>query len=71
MNKELEQRIANNPLAVRLATSVINVTKVQEIDDPNDTNFTVVLVSGVTVWGKPEQYGAAMDKFLNYLETKL
>ena len=71
MNKELEQRIANNPLAVRLANSVINVTKIQEIDDLNDTNFAVVLVSGVTAWGKPEQYEAAMDKFLNYLETKL
>lgn len=71
MNKELEQRIANNPLAVRLAASVITVTKIQEIDDPNDTNFTVVLVSGVTAYGKPEQYEAAMDKFLNYLETKL
>jgi len=71
MSKELEQRIANNPLAVRLATSVINVTKIQEIDDPNDTNFTVVLVSGVTAYGKPEQYEAVMDKFLNYLETKL
>lgn len=71
MNEALEQRIANNPLAVRLATSVINVTKIQEIDDPNDTNFTVVLVSGVTVWGKPEQYEAAINKFLSYLETKL
>lgn len=65
--KNWTDEITNNPLAVHLGATVVNVTKIQEIDDPKGDTFNVVLVSGVTAWGKLDQYDAAMSKYLNYL----
>jgi small nuclear ribonucleoprotein (snRNP)-like protein len=65
--KNWADEITNNPLAVHLGATVVNVTKIQEIDDPKGDTFNVVLVSGVTAWGKLDQYDAAMQKYLDYL----
>jgi hypothetical protein len=66
--KNWADEITNNPLAVHLGATVVNVTKIQEIDDPKGDTFNVVLVSGVTAWGKLDQYDAAMQKYLDYLD---
>lgn len=65
--KDWTDEITSNPLAVHLGATVVNVTKIQEIDDPKGDTFNVVLVSGVTAWGKLNQYDAAMQKYLDYL----
>ena len=65
--KNFSNEIECNPLAVSIGASTINVTKIQEIDDPVGTTFKVILVSGVTAFGNLTQYGEAMTKYLSYL----
>ena len=65
--KDFSNEIECNPLAVSIGASTINITKIQEIDDPEGNTFKVILVSGVTAWGKLDQYDAAMQKYLDYL----
>ena len=65
--KDWADEITNNPLAVHLGATTVNVTKIQEIDDPEGNTFKVILVSGVTAWGKLSQYDEAMTKYLDYL----
>jgi hypothetical protein len=65
--KDFSNEIEFNPLAVSIGASTINVTKIQEIDDPVGTTFKVVLVSGVTAFGNLTQYEEAMFKYLDYL----
>jgi hypothetical protein len=65
--KDFSNEIECNPLAVSIGASTINVTKIQEIDDPVGTIFKVILVSGVTAFGKLDQYEEAMFKYLDYL----
>lgn len=67
MNK-FEQAIACNPLAARIGATTINVTKIQEVDDPIKDTFRVILVSGVTVFGSRIQYDEVMEKYLDYLD---
>ena len=65
--KNFSNEIECNPLAVSIGASTINVTKIQEIDDPIGTTFKVILVSGVTAFGNLSQYEEAMTKYLDYL----
>ena len=65
--KDFSNDIECNPLAVSIGASTINVTKIQEIDDPVGTTFKVILVSGVTAFGNLTQYEEAMFKYLDYL----
>ena len=65
--KDFSNEIECNPLAVSIGASTINVTKIQEIDDPVGTTFKVILVSGVTAFGNLTQYEEAMFKYLDYL----
>ena len=65
--KDFSNEIECNPLAVSIGASTINVTKIQEIDDPVGTTFKVILVSGVTAFGNLTQYEEAMTKYLDYL----
>lgn len=65
--KDFSSEIERNPLAVSIGASTINITKIQEIDDPVGTTFKVILVSGVTAFGNLTQYEEAMTKHLDYL----
>ena len=65
--KNFSNEIECNPLAVSIGASTINITKIQEIDDPVGTTFKVILVSGVTAFGNLTQYEEAMTKYLSYL----
>jgi len=65
--KDFSNEIECNPLAVSIGASTINITKIQEIDDPVGTTFKVILVSGVTAFGHLTQYEEAMFKYLDYL----
>lgn len=65
--KDWADEITNNPLAVHLGATTVNVTKIQEIDDPVGDTFKVILVSGVTAFGNLSQYEEAMTKHLSYL----
>lgn len=66
--RDWTNEITCNPLAVHLGATTVNVTKIQEIDDPEGDTFKVILVSGVTAWGKLDQYNEAMEKYLDYLD---
>lgn len=66
--KNWNDAVIHNPLAVRVGSTVVNVTKIQEVDDPTNSNFRVVLVSGVTAFGTLEQYSEVMEKYLDYLD---
>ncbi len=65
--KDFSNETECNPLAVSIGASTINITKIQEIDDPVGTTFKVILVSGVTAFGNLTQYEEAMFKYLDYL----
>lgn len=72
--KDFSELTYLNPLAVKIGATTVNVTKIQEIDDPvqstphSPISFRVVLVSGVTAFGTLDQYEEAMTKFLDYLD---
>ena len=66
--KNWNDAVTHNPLTVRVGSTVVNVTKIQEVDDPTNSNFRVVLVSGVTAFGTLQQYDEVMEKYLDYLD---
>ena len=63
------ERIDKLPDVFMLA-SLVQFKYVQTISEPNDINFIVGLAGGYEVFGKPEQYDAFMNKYLNWLETR-
>ena len=63
------ERIDNLPDVFMLA-SLVQFKYVQTISEPNERNFVVGLAGGYQVFGKPEQYDAFMNKYLNWLETR-
>jgi len=63
------ERIDNLPDVFMLA-SLCQFKYIQTISEPNDINFIVGLAGGYEVFGKPEQYDAFMNKYLNWLETR-
>ena len=65
----IEQRIEKLPDVFMLA-SLVQFKYVQTISESNDSNFVVGMAGGYEVFGKPEQYDAFMNKYLNWLETR-
>ena len=65
----VEQRIEKLPDVFMLA-SLCQFKYVQTISESNDSNFVVGMAGGYEVFGKPEQYDAFMNKYLNWLETR-
>ena len=63
------ERIDNLPDVFMLA-SLCQFKYVQTISESNDSNFVVGMAGGYQVFGKPEQYDAFMNKYLNWLETR-
>jgi len=63
------ERIDKLPDVFMLA-SLCQFKYIQTISEPNDINFIVGLAGGYEVFGKPEQYDAFMNKYLNWLETR-
>ena len=69
MNSKQLERINALPDVFMLA-SLVQFKYVQTISEQNETNFIVGLAGGYEVFGKPEQYDAFMNKYLNWLETR-
>lgn len=67
---EMEEAIRCCKLAVRVGSAVVNVTKVQEVDDMIGDRFSDTLVSGVRAFGTKKQHTEVMEKFLAYLSEK-
>ena len=55
---------------VFMLASLVQFKYIQTISTSNDTNFKVGMAGGHEVFGKPEQYNAFMNKYLNWLETR-
>lgn len=55
---------------VFMLASLCQFKYVQTISESNDSNFVVGMAGGYEVFGKPEQYDAFMNKYLNWLETR-
>ena len=55
---------------VFMLASLCQFKYVQTISESNDSNFVVGMAGGHEVFGKPEQYDAFMNKYLNWLETR-
>ena len=55
---------------VFMLASLVQFKYVQTISEPNNSNFIVGMAGGYEVFGKPEQYDAFMNKYLNWLETR-
>mgnify|MGYP000738841120 FL=1 len=69
MSPEFLTRINALPDVFMLA-SLCQFKYVQTISESNDSNFVVGMAGGYEVFGKPEQYDAFMNKYLNWLETR-
>ena len=69
MSPEFLTRIDALPDVFMLA-SLCQFKYVQTISESNDSNFVVGMAGGYEVFGKPEQYDAFMNKYLNWLETR-
>jgi len=69
MSPEFISRINALP-DVFLLQGVVQFKYVTGISEPNDTNFTVDMSGGGKFFGKPEQYDAFMNKYLNWLEMR-
>lgn len=63
------ERIDKLPDVFMLA-SLCQFKYIQTISEPNERNFVVGMAGGYEVFGKPEQYDAFMNKYLNWLETR-
>ena len=55
---------------VFMLASLCQFKYIQTISEPNERNFVVGMAGGYEVFGKPEQYDAFMNKYLNWLETR-
>lgn len=69
MNSSFLARIDTLPDVFMLA-SLCQFKYVQTISESNDSNFVVGMAGGYEVFGKPEQYDAFMNKYLNWLENR-
>ena len=65
----IEQRIEKLKDVFMLA-SLVQFKYVQDISEPNDSNFKVSMAGGHYTFGKPEQYDKFMDKYITWLETR-
>ncbi len=55
---------------VFMLASLVQFKYVQDISEPNDSNFKVSMAGGHYTFGKPEQYDKFMDKYLTWLEMR-
>ena len=55
---------------VFMLASLCQFKYVQDISEPNDSNFKVSMAGGHYTFGKPEQYDKFMDKYLTWLEMR-
>lgn len=69
MKPEFIARINALPDVFMLA-SLVQFKYVQEISEPNSSNFKVGMAGGYETFGKPEQYNAFIDKYLTWLECR-
>ena len=69
MSPEFIARINALP-DVFLLQGIVQFKYVTGISEPNSVNFTVDMSGGGKFFGKPEQYDAFMNKYLNWLETR-
>lgn len=55
---------------VFMLASLVQFKYVQDISEPNDTNFKVSMAGGHYTFGEPEHYDEFMDKYLTWLESR-
>lgn len=63
------ERIDNLPDVFMLA-SLVQFKYIQDISEPNETNFKVSMAGGHYTFGEPEHYNKFMDKYLTWLEMR-
>ena len=64
-----ENRIKSLPDVFMLA-SLVQFKYIQDISEPNDTNFKVSMAGGHYTFGTPNQYEEFLDKYLTWLERR-
>ena len=69
INQQFIDRIDALPDVFMLA-SLVQFKYVQDISEPNETNFKVSMAGGHYTFGKPGQYDKFMDKYLTWLEMR-
>ncbi len=69
MNESILERV-NKCKRTFMLSELVDLQRVQCVGAVNDYNFRVTLVSGVEVFGKPEQYKDFLEKYMTYLESK-
>ena len=55
---------------VFMLASLVQFKYVQDISEPNDTNFKVSMAGGHYTFGAPQDYDKFMDKYLTWLEMR-
>ena len=64
-----ENRIKSLPDVFMLA-SLVQFKYIQDISEPNETNFKVSMAGGHYTFGAPQDYDKFMDKYLTWLENR-
>lgn len=67
--KNNKDRINSLPDVFMLA-SLVQFKYIQDISEPNKTNFKVSMAGGHYTFGSPNQYEEFLDKYLTWLETR-
>lgn len=65
----LDARIDALDSVFKLA-SLVQFKYVQDVTEPNESNFKVSMAGGHYTFGEPEQYNEFMDKYLTWLESR-
>lgn len=60
----------DNLADVFMLASLVQFKYVQDISEPNETNFKVSMAGGHYTFGTPSQYDKFMDKYLTWLEMR-
>lgn len=55
---------------VFMLASLVAFKYVQDINEPNETNFKVSMAGGHYTFGKPQDYDKFIDKYLTWLEMR-
>lgn len=55
---------------VFMLASLVQFKYVQDISEPNDTNFKVSMAGGHYTFGAPQDYDKFVDKYLTWLEMR-
>ena len=55
---------------VFILASLVQFKYVQDISEPNDTNFKVSMAGGHYTFGTPQDYDKFVDKYLTWLEMR-